>query len=379
MCGSISVGNADAVVPHAQDDVGACGRGVDVNVSAARRVFDGVVQQVAEHLREPRRVRVGPERRVRQFQVNAVGLPVDGRPRRVDRGLQHRAEVDSLASHLQLVLCDPRHVEQVVGQPHQLHQLPLHRHARFLDDLGLVPGQAHDLEGTAQRRQRIAQFVGERRQELVLATVRLDQRQLGELLLGEVDADADAAVDVAVRVVKRLDVVLDVGDRPVAADDLDVVADRRAMGDGELHRQLFLGQILPAALDAIRRRRTVGRRHRDIAAERHAEQRRERQVGRNEPAIGIVSDGDRHGRRGDQRLEAAQPLPELVGGEIVDRFEARSVRHGPDRAHQTRFEPAHACGAPRGMKADPFGPWLGSATITDGFSRNARNMPRRSW
>ena len=144
-----AVGNADPVVLHAHDDVGARGGCVDADVSAAGRVLDGVVQQVVEHLHEPRRVRVGPERHVRQIQLNAVALSLDDRPRRVDRGVQHGAQVDPLASHLQLSLCDARHVEQVVGQPDQLHQLPLHRLARFLDDVGFVPGQAHDLEGAA--------------------------------------------------------------------------------------------------------------------------------------------------------------------------------------------------------------------------------------
>ena len=95
------------------------------------------------------------------------------------------------------------------------------------------------------------------------------------------------------------------------------------------------GRSLPVALDAIGRRRTVGRRHRDVAAERHAEQRRQRRLAEMNRQLGIVSDRDRHGRRRNQRLEAAQPLPEFVGGEIVDCIEARSIRHGPHRARSS--------------------------------------------
>src|SRR5262245_49298428 len=50
--------DADAVVRDGDDRLRAVANGIDPDLSAGSRVLDAVVEQIAEHLREPRRIRV---------------------------------------------------------------------------------------------------------------------------------------------------------------------------------------------------------------------------------------------------------------------------------------------------------------------------------
>jgi hypothetical protein len=67
-------------------------------------------------------------------------------------------------------LADTRDIEQLVDQPHHMGQLSVHRVADVGSavSLGIL---AQDIQPIAQRRQRIAQLVGQGRQELVLSAV----------------------------------------------------------------------------------------------------------------------------------------------------------------------------------------------------------------
>ena len=58
-------------------------------------------------------------------------------------------------------------------------------------------------------------------------------------------------------------------------------------------------------------------------------QRRQRAIGGDVAAAGIVGDRDRHRRRLDQSLKGTQTQPELVGIQRVDRIESRSIKHDP--------------------------------------------------
>ena len=101
-----------------------------------------------------------------------------GRAARAARWPSRRAlastvrELDGLAAQLDLAACDARHVQQVVDQPHQVVDLAL-------DDLLLarrLVGSPRSLirpQRGDDRRQRVAQFVAEHRQELVLHPARL--------------------------------------------------------------------------------------------------------------------------------------------------------------------------------------------------------------
>ena len=104
------------------------------------------------------------------------------------------ASTGSLAQ-LDLAAADAGHVEQVVDQPHHLPQLPLHHVARLRQHRRVRRRRASrsDLERVADGRERVAQLVRERRQELVLAAVGLEQRLLRALELRDVVRAADVA------------------------------------------------------------------------------------------------------------------------------------------------------------------------------------------
>ena len=98
----------------------------------------------------------------------------------------------ALLAQLQLVAGDAGDVQQVVDQPGQVLDLPLD-HVAAPAELRLVrPLEAQHLHGVADRGQRVPQFVGQRRQELVLAAVGLLQLvQQPQPLVGDGDVVAD--------------------------------------------------------------------------------------------------------------------------------------------------------------------------------------------
>ena len=63
---------------------------------------------------------------------------------------------------------DPRHVEQIVHEPHHLADLAFEAFALVGDRVRVVAAQADDFQGVEDRRQRVAEFVAQRGQELVL-------------------------------------------------------------------------------------------------------------------------------------------------------------------------------------------------------------------
>ena len=71
--------------------------------------------------------------------------------------------------------------------------------------LGVAGREPHHLQAVAQRCQRIAQLVRQEREELVLAAVRLAQRLLRPLPLGDVAGDLGRADDPAATVSDRRD------------------------------------------------------------------------------------------------------------------------------------------------------------------------------
>jgi hypothetical protein len=202
---------------------------------------------------------------------------------------------------------DARDVEEVVGESHELLNLPLGDRQRSLAQRRVSARSPKQLEGVANRRQRISQFVRQGRQKLVLPPIGFAKHVLGILARRHIDAHTDATADVAVAVVQRLDVVLHVGDGSVRPDDLDVVGDVGPVCDRVLHRQLLVRQIPPVTLNAIQRTLARGRCQRNIDAARKMKQSRERIVCGDEPAVGVVRDGNRNRRARDQIGERAKP------------------------------------------------------------------------
>ena len=162
MRGSMSGAMPDAGVPHPQHRLAALPLGGQPDVAAVLGVLGGVVEQVRRRPAPAGRVGVRPTA------ARAAGATVSSWPAAsMSRlGRLHRAGDDvasstgSLRSSI-LPRDDAGHVEQVIDQPDHVLHLPLHHLPRPLDDGGVRPRQLQDVQGVADRGQRVAQFVGQ--------------------------------------------------------------------------------------------------------------------------------------------------------------------------------------------------------------------------
>jgi hypothetical protein len=125
-----------------------------------------------------------------------------------DGALDHLRDVDAIALQLDVATVDAREVQQVVDDFGEPRALPL-------DDVLCARGTRvvargnplEKLDRAADRRQRIAQLVRERREKRALALFEIADRRRGLLALGDVDARADIAVEPAIAVETRYTVV----------------------------------------------------------------------------------------------------------------------------------------------------------------------------
>ena len=153
------------------------------------RVFRRVVQQVREHLRQPDRIAAdaiwlgSKSARISWRRLSSTG-------RLVSIAALTMAVRSSGSFYLDDAAGDPRYLEEIVDQAVEVMDLPLHHCARRRGARVFERArQFQDLEAVQDRRQRIAQLVAERGQELVLAAVGGAQRLLDLLPLGEVAAN----------------------------------------------------------------------------------------------------------------------------------------------------------------------------------------------
>ena len=189
--------NADTVVLYGHDHFVAFAlHGRQSDVTSRVGVLAGVVQQVAEYLGEPPLIavyvnRVGWQRHddfvLQAFRQWTAGL---------DGVLQHGGELRMLLAQFQLVTGDATDVEQIVHEPDHLCQLSLHGLLGLPENVAAAVRAFHDLQHIVKRRERTSQFVGQDRQELILAAVgllELDKHAVrllfGTLAVGDISHD----------------------------------------------------------------------------------------------------------------------------------------------------------------------------------------------
>ncbi len=80
-------------------------------------------------------------------------------------------ELDALLAQLDAIVGDAVEIEQVVDQPYQLLQLPLHRIERMRSPFGAPARALENFERVAQRSERIAELVRQRGEKFILAVV----------------------------------------------------------------------------------------------------------------------------------------------------------------------------------------------------------------
>ena len=160
--------DADPVVADADLDAIADGLRRDADARTRIAVLRGVRQQIREHLLQPRGVAIDEEIAGDVQRERLLSL-LKQRLRGLDGALDDLGDRRALLVKVDLPAGDPRDVEQVVDQPHELLELAL-------DDRQLLrrlAAQMHQLDGHHDRRQGISQLVAQHGQELVLGARRV--------------------------------------------------------------------------------------------------------------------------------------------------------------------------------------------------------------
>jgi len=103
--------------------------------------------------------------RNRQF----VAMSFDLRAADFDRSGHDFCQVHRRFTQADLALADARHFQQVIYRPDHLQGLPLYHYPGLRHLCRIIAPLGRDLNGVADGNERVAKFVGQRRQEFNLA------------------------------------------------------------------------------------------------------------------------------------------------------------------------------------------------------------------
>ncbi len=162
--------DSGAIVVHRDHHVLTFAARAQRDAAARCGVLGGIVEQVGEDLREAHHVRLQHDRLRGKRHRELVLRGVDQRPARLERGVDHRCEIDRLLTQLDLAQRDSGHFHQVVDQPRHVADLPIHHLQDTRPALAELRQPQH-ADRVADRRERIAQLMREHREERVLAPV----------------------------------------------------------------------------------------------------------------------------------------------------------------------------------------------------------------
>ena len=249
--------DADAGVPHRHDGFVSSSLPDQPDAAAPRGVLGGVVQEIRHRLGQPRQVGVEADRVLRNGDNEFLAAALEQRAAGLDRGPQHRRELHAFLAELEPVAGDPRDVHQVVDEPRHLPHLAVDRVQRPLRLWPECLLEMQDLNGVANRGQRIPQLVRQDRQEFVLRAVSLRQDVLGMLAGGDVHEHVHRAEHLAGLVADRVGMSQHGAALAVRTLDDDLVTVVFLPG--------LQGQRHPALV--VRQRRSVRREEPERAAE----------------------------------------------------------------------------------------------------------------
>jgi hypothetical protein len=111
-----------------------------------------------------------------------VPARVDGRGTGFDALGQHVVQVHVIALHAHVARSEPANLEQIVDETGEATELPLHHGQRPAQLFLAVRAALDDVQAIAQRRERTAQLVRQRRAEAFQARVRAIERRAREML-----------------------------------------------------------------------------------------------------------------------------------------------------------------------------------------------------
>ena len=276
-------GHAEPLVAHRQRDAHGIDFHPDLDAPAAAVVLDGVGQQVHQQLFERTRVGVHMNRagrRVRQCDARSARQ----RREQFEAYAECGAEVDAMQAQHDLLVLDPRQVEQVIDQVEQMSPGILHAlHLALLVGVQRMRGVEHEQLGEAEDAvQRVAQFMAGAGQEFTLGATRTVGRVLLALqpferqALGHVAAGAHQRDGLPGGVAGRRSDELEVAHLCVGPAYANACRRRRSARDGLSQRLACRRPVIPfeAAQPVVERE--VGQRMRQAMVgagapiERHA-------------------------------------------------------------------------------------------------------------
>ncbi len=288
-------------------------------MAVRRRVLGRVGQQVGHHLRQAGLVGAHQYRLRRQAQFQAVMALLHQRARLLDGALDHAAQVHVFQAQADQPARDPRHVQHVAQQPVHVLDLASDHFGGVARAVHVQPRHLEQLGGGADRRQRVAQFVAEHGEELVLGAVfflgRL-ARVLGAFehqlaFVAGLFAEGLGAPQFVAGLVQRREQVLELDDARTGRRRQFAVAERR----GGIDRAPQRARMHPC--EPVGEQRRTGQRRQQA----HARQlpglvgARRKQCGRRRHGHGPAGAADVH-ERGVGLLAAAhrQRQHAVVGG-----------------------------------------------------------------
>ena len=171
--------DADAVVADANHSLPARAFDVDFDQPSVRTVLAGIVQQIAQHLRQARCIGVDQNRLRRRAHLELVTRLVECRPHGLQCIVDRLQRVHRRALEHDAPVPDARQLQQVVDQMRHLLDLTLDQRHRHAANLCALARTGQHRRGIQDRTERIAQLVAHGGQELVLVPVGGFQCQAG--------------------------------------------------------------------------------------------------------------------------------------------------------------------------------------------------------
>ena len=187
--------HADAVVADIDDGPVALRPGVDGHPAAGRCVLGGIVEQIDQNLHDALGIAMNRQRLLGQVDLQFMAHTLQQGGGLLDGVAHQGAQVQAVLIQPNAAALDPGRVEQVVDQAAHVTHLPANDGAAVAHGLRGGVGSAHHFGSHRNRRQRVAQFMGQHGQEFVLAFVADAQGALGHQPIGDVNRHHHRAID----------------------------------------------------------------------------------------------------------------------------------------------------------------------------------------
>ena len=168
--------DADARVGHLELDAGIRGANVEMDLTTGRGVLRGIAQKIAEHLHQSGEIAMDCNRTIRALHDEAVLMRLDHGLQRFHGAIDDRTDRHDALAELDGAVRDARDIEKIVDQTREVRRLAIDDIARPDQRFTLQCLILHQIDRVADGGERIAQLMGEDREELVLVPVGFLQR-----------------------------------------------------------------------------------------------------------------------------------------------------------------------------------------------------------